>query len=271
MGAHQQSQQSKGAALFVHSHLTFPTTTGGLTSWASPTTTTAAERLPSLGGFRSRFNGTRHWGFQFAAGSSIVFPATLCSQSAALLDRQLLTTANREARSLLAFPGCHCRSVTGIRVPWYNGGMTLRSRPLYHTLRGIKERCYNVNHAAYSRYGGKGVKVYAPWLALRGKGFLAFESWVLDNLGVKREGYSLDRIDGDGNYEPGNLRWATSREQSLNRKKGWTKNRNWVRREGNRWVARFTLDNKEYYVGMFKTKEEAQAASEAKRSELLLR
>lgn len=114
------------------------------------------------------------------------------------------------------------------------------------------------------------MKVHAPWLASRGKGFLAFEAWVLENLGEKREGYSLDRIDNDGNYEPGNLRWATPSEQNLNKRQGWTKNRNWARKIGNRWIARFFLGHKEYYAGSFDTKEEAQAASEAKRAELLL-
>lgn len=56
--------------------------------------------------------------------------------------------------------------------------------------------------------------MHEPWR----DDFMAFESWFQENLGPCPPGCSLDRIDNDGNYEPGNLRWATPTEQNGNRR-----------------------------------------------------
>lgn len=81
----------------------------------------------------------------------------------------------------------------------------------YNSWRGMKERCNNVNHIGYPRYGGKGVKVYDKWVE--------FEEFLKD-MGLKpTSSHSLDRYPNpDGNYEPGNCRWATSTEQRINQR-----------------------------------------------------
>lgn len=81
---------------------------------------------------------------------------------------------------------------------------------LYRTWGSIKRRCFNPNTPHYHRYGGRGITMHPEWAA----DFAKFADEVgepyADNL-------SLDRIDNTKGYEPGNVRWATHREQSNNR------------------------------------------------------
>jgi hypothetical protein len=73
----------------------------------------------------------------------------------------------------------------------------------------MKERCLNARCKDYHRYGAVGVRIYAAWVA----SFQAF----YDYLGPRPAGTTLDRYpNNDGNYEPGNVRWATQKEQTRN-------------------------------------------------------
>lgn len=71
------------------------------------------------------------------------------------------------------------------------------------------DRCENVNTPAYSDYGGRGIKVCERWRN-------SFESFLSDVGKRPSKNHSLDRLNNDGNYEPGNFRWATRKEQSRN-------------------------------------------------------
>ncbi len=83
--------------------------------------------------------------------------------------------------------------------------------PLYSTWQNMRQRCVNPKHPAYSHYGERGVTVCERW----SNSFKAF----LEDMGEKPSPeLSIDRIDNDGNYEPGNCRWATKSQQMLNRR-----------------------------------------------------
>jgi hypothetical protein len=75
-----------------------------------------------------------------------------------------------------------------------------------------KQRCTNPNSIGFSNYGGRGIIFGFPSVR-------AFAEWVADNIGTKPDEFvSLDRIDNNCGYEPGNLRWATQTEQARNKR-----------------------------------------------------
>ena len=84
--------------------------------------------------------------------------------------------------------------------------------PERRALYNARQRCTNPNDARWADYGGRGIEVAAYW---QGKdGMRRF----LDYIGPRPEGTSIDRIDNDGNYEEGNMRWATDAEQAANKR-----------------------------------------------------
>ncbi|MBL6458831.1 hypothetical protein JMJ55_26215 [Belnapia sp. T6] len=90
-----------------------------------------------------------------------------------------------------------------------------RRDPLYDTCAGIKARCLNPRSSNYAAYGGRGIRLHEPWA----QSPPAFLEGLKAEIGPRPSpNHSIDRIDNDGHYEPGNLRWATSSEQLLNRR-----------------------------------------------------
>lgn len=90
-------------------------------------------------------------------------------------------------------------------------GMT-RS-PEHYSWTAMHDRCRNPRRRSWKDYGGRGIMVCERWQGKRG-----FENFLAD-MGPRPAGTSLDRFpNSDGNYEPGNCRWATRSEQERNKR-----------------------------------------------------
>ena len=81
---------------------------------------------------------------------------------------------------------------------------------LYKIWIGMKQRCCNKNDPRYKDYGGRGITVCDEWIA----SYENFKQWALSNN--YNDALSIDRLDVNGNYEPLNCRWATTKEQQNN-------------------------------------------------------
>ena len=92
-------------------------------------------------------------------------------------------------------------------------GSNPKSHSGYNTWRAIKQMCYNSNAPQYISVGARGITVHEPWR----NDVWVFLDWLDDNLGPKPSGHNFDRIDKHGNYEPGNVRWATPKIQANTR------------------------------------------------------
>ncbi len=82
---------------------------------------------------------------------------------------------------------------------------------LQQVFAGIRRRCTNPNHPAFHNYGGRGIQN-------RFKSLDEFRDYVIDELRIDPRGLQIDRIDNDGHYEKGNIRFVTARENSNNRR-----------------------------------------------------
>lgn len=92
--------------------------------------------------------------------------------------------------------------------------MTKILKSEYQALINAIHRCHNSKSAAYANYGGRGIYVCDEWRGI--DGYTKF----IAHIGPKADkALTLDRIDNDRGYEPGNVRWATRAEQQVNRRK----------------------------------------------------
>jgi hypothetical protein len=118
--------------------------------------------------------------------------------------------------------GKYCSRLCGNRAICRRHGHTTKTSqsPTYKSWSSMRSRCERPEVAKYEHYGGRGIKVCAQWQAFAG---------FLVDMGERPEGHTLDRIDVNGNYEPGNCRWATKAQQTYN-----TRQTHWVEYGGER-------------------------------------
>lgn len=112
--------------------------------------------------------------------------------------------------------GCYIREKTRKRATKH--GLTSefrdpRTRKAYVAWANIIKRCTNPQHPEYPNYGGRGISVCERW-----QGESGAQNFIAD-MGIPEPGLSIDRINNNGNYEPGNCRWATTIQQARNNRR----------------------------------------------------
>lgn len=140
----------------------------------------------------------------------------------------------------------------GCLVGEYHG---MKKHRFYDTYRNMMKRCYTKSNPAYKHYGERGISVCEEW-----QDIIKFVAWA-DSTYI--EGYTLDRVDNAGNYEPSNCRWVDATTQAINQR--MMKNNTtgyvgvYVARD-NRWESRLTFNKVDIFLGRFNTIEEAAQA-----------
>ena len=161
-------------------------------------------------------------------------------------DNEFITTIHK-AKSMHT-RSCGCLHAKSLKTQLTTHGLT--GHHLGKAWHSMKQRCYNKKSKVYKYYGGRGITVCDEWL----HDLKAFYDYVTQLPDYGKAGYTLDRENNDGNYEPGNVRWATMHIQSINKRKRENKSGyTGVSRVKNRYRSSISVYKKTTHIGYYDT------------------
>ena len=158
------------------------------------------ERLTVVSALRKYSSGTIRWFFHCRCS---------CGKEKDIYKSSIIGGLTRSCGCLLE----ETRIVTGSKATKTHGDASRQKgvAPEYDTYRSVLKRCYNPSQKHYKNYGGRGISVCQRWLD-------GYENFLADVGRKPGPRYSLDRINNNGDYEPGNVHWATPKQQGRNRR-----------------------------------------------------
>lgn len=155
---------------------------------------------------------------------------------------------------------CGCYKKSGLNFKHGHCVVGARNR-LHDIYTQMVYRCCSKKATSYKHYGGRGITICEEWR----NDFTKFRDWALANGYTDK--LSIDRINNDGNYEPGNCRWVSRQIQSINRRNKTRNLPTGVHSSGDRFSSYIVINRINTYLGTFNTATEASEAYQKAKKE----